>query len=519
MLRRTRRSPQIPPPSRWRSSPPVRRPGTTSFSVRSASGRRSVPSDLALRPAKDRFYRGSCRATRASTWWPAARLRGSRSSTPEAVSSVDRGHRELRARRGRDWWCGAPDRRRIDRRADFGSRRASRSRRARRPIPARRRSRFRSCRARSPSRRAMRCSGVDDTKLVVRLDPRCASDVSSLRFSVGGRAADVLSTQTAAGASLVLLRAGRLESDDVAVVVTRTGQDGSVVGQTRARTRALPTPRVTLVLDDGRDIDFVPVENRARGALATCARRGGRRRARGAPSIEGAVRVARGDGAPMVRAETRSRTASGRAALRVSRPGPPGRACERRSRGADRGGAKANQRSERPGAGPREDAARGGCCARTTAGSRDSDSRRAKSERVPFASRDTCRLVLHREQIGEGMGTQKIVSSTSTSRASTAPRGPRPTSRRPSCSAPYRSPASSSSKAPLAASTGSLSAFSQAPDDDRNPTSGDATSAQWNYVTGTEHARLYATTAIPTGLYRVSDRDHSGIMTLDSRRG
>jgi hypothetical protein len=34
-------------------------------------------------------------------------------------------------------------------------------------------------------------------------------------------------------------------------------------------------------------------------------------------------------------------------------------------------------------------------------------------------------------------------------------------------------------------------------------------------ITGRGRARIYATSAIPTGLYRVSDRDHSGILTLN----
>jgi hypothetical protein len=38
---------------------------------------------------------------------------------------------------------------------------------------------------------------------------------------------------------------------------------------------------------------------------------------------------------------------------------------------------------------------------------------------------------------------------------------------------------------------------------------------QWSVVFGTEHWRLYGTTAIPTGLYRVSDNNHSGILTLN----
>jgi hypothetical protein len=41
-----------------------------------------------------------------------------------------------------------------------------------------------------------------------------------------------------------------------------------------------------------------------------------------------------------------------------------------------------------------------------------------------------------------------------------------------------------------------------------------APQAQWSIVTGTDRARLYGTTAIPTGLFRLADTGHSGILTL-----
>ena len=43
----------------------------------------------------------------------------------------------------------------------------------------------------------------------------------------------------------------------------------------------------------------------------------------------------------------------------------------------------------------------------------------------------------------------------------------------------------------------------------------DEPSVQFSIVFGTSHFRLYATGAIPTGLFRVSDRAHSGILTLN----
>ena len=42
-----------------------------------------------------------------------------------------------------------------------------------------------------------------------------------------------------------------------------------------------------------------------------------------------------------------------------------------------------------------------------------------------------------------------------------------------------------------------------------------APAAQWSAILGTGVARLYGTTTIPTGLYRLSDNEHSGVLSLN----
>jgi hypothetical protein len=42
-----------------------------------------------------------------------------------------------------------------------------------------------------------------------------------------------------------------------------------------------------------------------------------------------------------------------------------------------------------------------------------------------------------------------------------------------------------------------------------------APDVKWTAVLGTGRARLYATTAIPTGLYRFGDANHSGVLSLN----
>ena len=46
--------------------------------------------------------------------------------------------------------------------------------------------------------------GVDDSNIVVKLDPRCAAEAPSLRFAIGTQSARVLKTVTDGGAAFVL---------------------------------------------------------------------------------------------------------------------------------------------------------------------------------------------------------------------------------------------------------------------------------------------------------------------------
>jgi hypothetical protein len=105
--------------------------------------------------------------------------------------------------------------------------------------------------------------GVDDSNVVVKLDPRCAADAPSLRFTVGSQPARVLKIVNDAGAAFVLLRVGRLEGDELSVSALRGDTEASVVGVARARTRAAPQPRGKLELEHGGTIDFIPTNRSA----------------------------------------------------------------------------------------------------------------------------------------------------------------------------------------------------------------------------------------------------------------
>ncbi|HEY2514270.1 MAG TPA: hypothetical protein VGI39_25560, partial [Polyangiaceae bacterium] len=105
--------------------------------------------------------------------------------------------------------------------------------------------------------------GVDDSKVVVKLDTRCAAEANSLRFSVGSQTTRTLKVVNEGGAAYVLLRVGRVEGDEIAVTALRGDTDSSMVGVARIKTRAAPQPRATLELAGGGAIDFIPTNRKA----------------------------------------------------------------------------------------------------------------------------------------------------------------------------------------------------------------------------------------------------------------
>ena len=109
-------------------------------------------------------------------------------------------------------------------------------------------------------------------------------------------------------------------------------------------------------------------------------------------------------------------------------------------------------------------------------------------------------------------------TSQSTSRASTATRARTRTSRSRSCSARAESRGIRTSRGSKGSSIESRSASRRTTTRAITSGRGDPGRRPGRPVVdhrGEGHARIYATTAIPTGLYRVSDRPHSGILTLN----
>ena len=138
--------------------------------------------------------------------------------------------------------------------------------------------------------------------------------------------------------------------------------------------------------------------------------------------------------------------------------------------------------------------------------------------RIPFGARDGCRLVFHRERIPAEAGAQLLNLDIDVAGTDGTPR-PEAHVAQPIILRHAATPRLAWIKGvqqPFDKITVHLAHVV----DESHYVGADelrtgAPSVQWGILAGTGHARLYATTAIPTGLYRVSDREHSGILALN----
>jgi hypothetical protein len=356
---------------------------------------------------------------------------------------------------------------------------------------------------------------VDDSNVVVKLDARCAPEAASLRFEVGTQLAQVRRIVTDGGAAFVLLRAGRLEGDEIVVTALRGETEGSIVGVARARTRAAPQPRATIELAHGGTIDFIPTNRAAVVRFATADDHG---RLALLP-LDGVYDVFASDGATTIQGVKGAaglvslrfgyRASSLPAALATTDLGVIVDPVERPLKEANVPAAiGASALGERPIVELR--------C------SDDSGTphtiKPGVPQHIPFSARDTCRIVFHRERLAPEDGAQRLTLEVTVTRIDGEARPEAHVSQsillRPSTEPRY------------AWIKGVLGPFdhitvrvSHDTDESHYVDADDLRSGepavQWSIIAGVGHARIYATAAIPTGLYRVADRGHSGILSLN----
>jgi hypothetical protein len=98
---------------------------------------------------------------------------------------------------------------------------------------------------------------VDDLEVLVRSDKSCARDVTKLRWTAANETAEVRRSETTDDGVYALLWVGRVTSDRLTIVASRT-DDGSVLAVATEKTIDAPTLRTSLSLPALGEIEFIP---------------------------------------------------------------------------------------------------------------------------------------------------------------------------------------------------------------------------------------------------------------------
>jgi hypothetical protein len=350
--------------------------------------------------------------------------------------------------------------------------------------------------------------GVDGSRLVVRVDARCAGEAKALRWFSAGRALDVLGTVDAGGAAYLLLGIGRVEGDEA--VVTASRNDGSIVGQARAHTRPLPAPHATLALDGDDVIDFVPTN---RPASIRWAKAQGVGELVPLP-IDGVYEMTAHDAATEVQGQ---RGAGGFVALQFawrvsSLPGVF----------ATTNLAVVIDPVERPmheatiavALGARGPAGPPIIELLCGSGANLHKIAAAVEEHVAFEERDACRVVFHRERLTPADGAQHLQLDVDVTRVDGEAR-PEAHVSQPIVLRVGDTPREAWIKGILRQFDRVTVRVTHTDDTPAASKGREEPALQWAMIFGTGHFRLYGTTAIPTGMFRFSDRAHSGILSLN----
>jgi hypothetical protein len=334
--------------------------------------------------------------------------------------------------------------------------------------------------------------------------------------AAASQTARVLRVVTDGGAAYVLLRVGRLEGDELAVTVMRGDTDASVVGVARAHLRAAPQARATIELEGGEPIDFIPTNRTATVRFAQTADHG---RLTLLP-LDGVYETSAAAGGTGIRG---LKGAAGFVALRFGY-----RVDSLPASLAATDLAVLEDPVQRPLKEANVPTALGASVMSTDpiiellcGDGGDGQTRAIKpgvAAHIPFSARDTCRIVFHRERLAPENGAQRLNLEVNVTRVDGEAR-PEAHVAQSVILRPGPQPRYAWIKGVLGPFDHITVRVSHDTDEANYVGSVDLGSgepaAQWSVVAGEGVARIYATASIPTGLYRVSDRAHSGILSLN----
>jgi hypothetical protein len=355
--------------------------------------------------------------------------------------------------------------------------------------------------------------GTDSARVVLRVGGACLADVGLLRFLAGARHVDVEQIEHEKDAAYPLLNIGNVDTPNVSITAVRGEGEGAVVAVARTETIPAPVVRTVIEIPGFPPIDFIP--NNRRGIVH-------HPRVKGAElvllSVPDVYDAGEDKGASTVQGDI---NAAGAVTLqfgyRVPSLPPPldkidlAVLSDPLHRIVKEANIPAPIGVSASSAEPLVEL----ICTDATG-----TIRRVQPGLVAhlsYADRDGCRLMIHRERLSPEYGTQKLSLEVEVDKLDGSPRGDSHVSQTivmrsgnepfvawiKGVHAPYdRAIVRLFHVADEAHYLGALDIATGAP------------TVQWAVLFGGGHARLYATTAIPTGLYRFGSANLSGLLSL-----
>ncbi len=357
--------------------------------------------------------------------------------------------------------------------------------------------------------------GTGSARMVLRIEGRCANEVPALRFLIGADSAEVLQSLVDSTGTDVLVQVGSTDAQALTVTAVHSDDPNVAVAVARVETISPPQSSASLEIPGHKNLNFVPTNRPAIVHVPVL-----EHHAHLVPLAVPGVYSVQKLGADY--AVTGDPDAAGLAALKF---GYRNDALPRALADVDLGVLTSPlQRNIHEANLP---APIGGSAlgpnpiVEFVCGVGENKTVRVMpgvTARLPYESRDNCRLIFHRNRLPVNYGTQKLNLEIDVVDSDGGSRGEGHVSQtivmRPGGDPIYAW--IQGVKAPF---DRVLVRISHAADEAHYVGGAEiqtgAPEVKWTAVLGTGRARLYATTAIPTGLYRFGDAAHSGVLSLN----
>jgi len=350
-------------------------------------------------------------------------------------------------------------------------------------------------------------------RTVIRLEGRCGHDPSTLRFEVAGQPRQVLASEADPSGVDLLLAVGNTDADAIKITVAAKTDPSVVVGAVETETRSPPEVHATVGIPGRANLDFIPNN---RPAIVHTRR----------PEGVGHLVVLPVDGVYRALDETQQTVrgeedAAGLAALRFAFRVPtlPGALADADLAVLSDPVQRSIHAANLP-APLGQFAPRGQALVELVCGAESSAIVIAAgaTRHLPYEMRDDCRVEFHRERLSPSYGTQELKVVVDVLSPDGASRGDGHVAEtlllRPGTRPLYswiHGVASPFDRVVVRVShVADHAHYIGAAEVDSG-----AAGAKWTLILGTGLLRLYATSTIPTGLYRFGDKTHSGALSLN----